>query len=642
MERLLSEAAAELAIRSEVEATLNSALHDVEHARALEESLRAHNELHRCREQLAALKVRYDDREAAWEADRREKERLGMSLLEEIVRLSAREVEGERSRREIDSKLLLLEEEKRMAGGNFSVQQPKQIMNQNTVDDVDGGVCEHDSSQTAMANEDGEKKVLQPVSDKALDDPEVKQVISDTTTNNTTEANAAGGGDCLSTDSSAKHGSNNVHNNPSGGDATEETNQGLSTPHKLEETALMNIFAYLDPVDVMNFAQTNKALLSKVNVMFGMGSGEESDVDQEQHQQQQQHSVSGEDTAATSGKDQTELTYSQPMSENSVSDPPTNVQAVLPSTPATETTSTASATSGTKSSPKLAGLSGPSHKRQGSGVSVATAGSAGTANPFSQVSSWFGASASAGTADASSIGSAPTAANSTSSASSAPADAGSSEIKLNAAMANSMASKLTPSELSIILRMREKLQKCELDANKWRLEKEEAMGNLASVEAVKEFLVARVRDTERVVQKQKEEMGDVQKKMLEDQEVIVFLDERVKGLEKVLEETKTKEATTKKESMDIVNKNEKKARVLSDMLRFEREQMVANEKEWKTAKKVLVKEVKSCRARIVALEAEAEGCRQQNARLKQGLMSLQSSGQMSPKGRKSLKGIGRF
>lgn len=247
-------------------------------------------------------------------------------------------------------------------------------------------------------------------------------------------------------------------------------------------------------------------------------------------------------------------------------------------------------------------------------------------------------------ADTSSAGSAPTAANSASSASSAaaPADAGSSEIKLNAAMANSMASKLTPSELSIILRMREKLQKCEVDANKWRLEKEDAMANLASVEAVKEFLVARVRDTERVVQKQKEEMGDVQKKTLEDQEVIVFLDERVKELEKVLEETKSKEATTKKESMDIVIKNEKKARVLSDMLRFEREQMAANEKEWKTAKKVLVKEVKSCRARIVALEAEAEGCRQQNAQLKQGLMALQSSGSMSPKGRKSLKGIGRF
>ena len=58
--------------------------------------------------------------------------------------------------------------------------------------------------------------------------------------------------------------------------------------------------------------------------------------------------------------------------------------------------------------------------------------------------------------------------------------------------------------------------------------------------------------------------------------------------------------------------------------------MAANEKEWKAAKKVLVKEVKSCRSRIVALEAEVEGCRKQNSQLKNGLMALQSS----PKGRR--------
>ena len=180
--------------------------------------------------------------------------------------------------------------------------------------------------------------------------------------------------------------------------------------------------------------------------------------------------------------------------------------------------------------------------------------------------------------------------------------------------------------------MREKLQKCEADANKWRLEKEDAVANLASVEAVKEFLVTRVRDTERAVQTQKEEMIAVQKKSLEDQEVIVYMDEKVKELEKTVKDMKSREAETKQDSIDIVKKNEKKARVLSDMLRFEREQMAANEKEWKTAKKVLIKEVKTCRARIVALEAEVEGTRKQNTQLKQGLISLQ--GQSSPGGKK--------
>ena len=163
------------------------------------------------------------------------------------------------------------------------------------------------------------------------------------------------------------------------------------------------------------------------------------------------------------------------------------------------------------------------------------------------------------------------------------------------------------------------------------------MANLASVEAVKEFLVTRTRDTERLVQAQKDEMKDIQKKNLEDQEVIVYLDERVKELEKTVQEMKANEATIKQNAMEVVNKNVKKSRVLSDMLRFEREQIASNEKEWKSTKKLLVKEVRSCRARIVALEAEIEGCLQQNEHLKRGLMALQSNSSPGKKGMKSIR-----
>lgn len=173
--------------------------------------------------------------------------------------------------------------------------------------------------------------------------------------------------------------------------------------------------------------------------------------------------------------------------------------------------------------------------------------------------------------------------------------------------------------------MRERLQQCEADANKWRLEKEDAVANLDSVKAVKEFLVTRVRDTEKLVEAQKEEMKKIQKKTLEDQEVIVFLDERVKDLERRIDDIKSNEEATKKESLQLVQKHEKKVQVLSDMLQFERDQSAANENEWKIAKKLLVKEVKSCRARLVGLEAEVEGCRQQNAQLKHGLTALQST-----------------
>jgi hypothetical protein len=96
--------------------------------------------------------------------------------------------------------------------------------------------------------------------------------------------------------------------------------------------------------------------------------------------------------------------------------------------------------------------------------------------------------------------------------------------------------------------------------------------------AVKEFLVKRVRDTENMVEAQKEEMKEVQRKNLADQEVIVFLDERVKKLEDEVNNMKSKEAITKQEAADW----------------FEREQISSNEKEWKNTKKMLVKEVKSC------------------------------------------------
>ena len=95
---------------------------------------------------------------------------------------------------------------------------------------------------------------------------------------------------------------------------------------------------------------------------------------------------------------------------------------------------------------------------------------------------------------------------------------------------------------------------------------------------------------EKMVEAQKEEMKEVQRKNLADQEVIVFLDERVKKLEGEVNNMKSKEAITKQEAADVVAKNEKKVRVLSDMLRFEREQISSNEKEWKNTKKLLVKE----------------------------------------------------
>eukprot|EP00581_Thalassiosira_minuscula_P012192 CAMPEP_0183715502 /NCGR_PEP_ID=MMETSP0737-20130205/9687_1 /TAXON_ID=385413 /ORGANISM="Thalassiosira miniscula, Strain CCMP1093" /LENGTH=630 /DNA_ID=CAMNT_0025944597 /DNA_START=14 /DNA_END=1906 /DNA_ORIENTATION=- len=619
MEQLLSRAANELAIRSEVQATLTTLLQDVEHAHNLEQTLRSHNEVYRLREQLEALQVRYDDREAAWLEDKREKERLGRVLLEQIVQLSAREVEGEKSRVEMKRRMQKLEEEKKMAVERNLINVKKTDGAEVADKKEEATIKQNDLSQASTFDEK-DQKAPEANGNKPTD--EGNHIISDTTT---TE------------DEKKVEGSDKSNN---------ETIQKL-VPHDLNDTTLMTIVEYSDPLDVMNFAQTNKALLRKVNIMFGMASDDEgegsSSVDP-----QQQSSASGGGDAAPAQTQAPAQEQAPATSMEKTEPPPSSQRPPLPSStaassapPTSSVSSTEAKTTATstpsRSSPKLSGMPGPTHKRQGSGGSVATTASARSASstnpfPFSNVSSWFGGKDDASTTSSS----APTAttASSTTTAAAAAAtttstttDTGAApEIKLNAAMANSMASKLTPAELSIILRMRERLQKCEHDAAQWKREREDALGNLASVEAVKEFLVNRVRDTEKMVQTQKEEMELHQNKHLEDQEVIVFLDEKVKELETSLKDMKSKEAETQQHSLDRVAKHEKKSRVLSDMLQFEREQMASNEKEWKAARKVLVKEVKSCRAKIVALESELEGCRQQNGLLKQGLMGISQTG----------------
>jgi len=431
----------------------------------------------------------------------------------------------------------------------------------------------------------------------------------------------------------------------------------------MEEPALMAIFAFLSPLEIMNLAQINRAMYSKVNTMFGQTSevsAEEANATANVETTTTAPSVSAGTAASTAASNTTTTATPTSGSSNdrnefstevinnlkalgfqegkvisclraSNGNPDVAAEYLMNGIPPGIAASAGKAAAQTpKSSPTLVGMAGPpGHKRQNSGTSVATAGTTGTTgsagnNPFSQMSSWFGA--------AETSSSASTAPSSAASVVSTSTDTG--EIKLNAAMASSMASKLTPAELSIILRMRERLQKCEADAIKYRQEKEDVAANLKSVEAVKEFLVTKVRDTEKVVKEKDEEMKRVKSKALTDQEVITFLDEKVKRLEKEVNDFKSNEHATRKEAHDMVSKNEKKVVVLTDMLRFERQQISANEKEWKAAKKVLIKEVKNCRARIVALEAEYEGCLQQNSQLKQGLLSFSQPG--SP-GKKSLK-----
>jgi len=659
MEGLLSRASLELAIRSEVQTTLTSILHDIEHAAHLTQTLQSQHELQHCQARLEALQARYNDREVCWLEEKKERERLGNLLLGQILDLSARVVKKDDGVREMEVTICSLQEEKnRLIMSTTTGGSTSNGGTSNGVTSIAEATSHADVLAEAEAilrlsltpgNESSHSSTTDVVvadvnNNDSAEKEGVKEILSadDKTTTTKTTATAING----VTESEVLHQGRSASLNATTAEGitmAQVEERTKFVPHELNETTLMNVFAYADPMDVMNFAQTNKALLRKVNVMFGMESGEEETTRKEDNNVNDDTTLPLErnysEEVSRIAKEQ--LITDQMQTTTTLSPPATiNTSPMRPPRSATATASASTPTSSAKSSPKLTSASdpplpSPHHKRTGSSTSVSTVGSGG--NPFSQISSWFPTTVStASTATSSTAVSTPTANASVVPTSSPPATT-ENEPKLNAAMANSMASKLTPAELSIILRMRERLQKCEADAIKWRMEKEDAMANLASVEAVKEFLVTRIRDTERLVQSQKDEMKEVQKKNLEDQEVIVYLDERVKELEKAVDEMKSKEATIKQEAMDVVNKNEKKSRVLSDMLRFEREQIASNEKEWKSTKKLLVKEVRSCRARIVALEAEIEGCSQENEQLKRGLMALQSNSSPGKKGLRSIR-----
>ena len=434
MEHLLSQAAADLTIRSEVESTLRSVLHDVEQAYTLEQALRNHNALEHYQEQLGALKVRYEEREVLWEEERMEKERLGMLLMEEIVKLSAHELKEEKLKREMEVKIQQLEVEK---------------------DDL----LQKQKQQLASAKAELEAET------STSSDARIEVTKKESEVPTPTHANAAASETKSSTiilESQEAHASSTQVEEPQQEQVVKivETEPVISPVSEIltsmEDSALMTIFAFLDPVEIMNLAQMNKNMYSKVNMMFGQPteiSVESSNVTDSADgttmasSQSNENEVAAATAASPSGDDfpievinnlkALGFQESEVKSCLRASNGNPNVAAeyLMNGIP--------SGVSTPKSSPALVGMTGPGHKRQNSGTSVATAGTAGTtgsggANPFSQMSSWF-----ASTETSSSASAAPT----TASASTTTSMDSGSEIKLNAAMASSMASKLTPTEL---------------------------------------------------------------------------------------------------------------------------------------------------------------------------------------------------
>ena len=202
-----------------------------------------------------------------------------------------------------------------------------------------------------------------------------------------------------------------------------------------------------------------------------------------------------------------------------------------------------------------------------------------------------------------------------------PAEKESSKQPLSAAMANSMAEKLSDKEINAIISMTEKLNKRNKEVEVLTQQNMELHGKLDGTEAVKQFLVTKVREIEQTLQKSKDVESKTTQQIASDQEVIAFLDSRVQELERSENTLATEKKSVSDQLISVQIRNEKKISVLSDMLQYERERLAENERDWKATRKVLVKEVKSCRAHIMSLQAEKDGLQEQNERLKRAVMA---------------------
>lgn len=373
---------------------------------------------------------------------------------------------------------------------------------------------------------------------------------------------------------------------------------------QLDNKILMIIFAYLDALDILNVAQINISMYSRVDSLFGLGGGEP-DGD---------NSTIATNETAPSTQPTVSVTTSQPSTSTAqptATSATGTFAAIPPKAPTTSTTTpTATATttgtttaSTTKPRPVAIATDPQKHQNVVGPVNAANEGLRGILSMLQPNRKPSGGPRS------------PLRNRSPSLPSSESAP------PMNAAMANSMAAKLSDAELNAIIVMTERLRQKEILVESLLKEREDLAAKLDGTESVKQFLIAKVRDMEEAIQAQEDNELKVAQQIASDQEVIAFLDGRVQELERQVALLKKDQRGALDELARVKEQAEQKGIVMGDMLQFERERWNESEREWKATKKVLVKEVKSCRAQIVTLQAERDGYREQNDLLRKAVLA---------------------
>lgn len=373
------------------------------------------------------------------------------------------------------------------------------------------------------------------------------------------------------------------------------------TLETIDMEILMRIFGFLDAYDILNTAQVNISLYSRVDSLFGFGMDNSGQDD----------NVSTTSTLATT----------QTMAAATATTASVSTMATTKSAPPSSTVAKAAAAA-SKPTEQAANLNPIFGQRLvGGGRNIFNMLQGGAARATDAAGGVAAATAKRATSPKGRARGASDA-NGT--------NDGVGKPPLSEAMAHSMAAKLNDSEINAIISMTEKLRSKEKQVSLLVKEKQELEGKLNGSDAVKDFLITKVRDMEKIMNKSDETEKKVTQQIASDQEVIAFLDGRVQELERTTRVIQKDKNETQDKLKGVISQNSKKVAVLSDMLQFERQKLKENEREWKTTKKVLVKEVKGCRGQIVALQAERDGFREQNDALRKAVMANGSNNNGRP------------
>jgi hypothetical protein len=372
----------------------------------------------------------------------------------------------------------------------------------------------------------------------------------------------------------------------------------------LKSDLLMKIFEFMDAIDIVNMAQANVRLYTKVNKIFGLGgtivvgsrSVEDDDVvdDYDCESEDLPPVVIDHDNTVEVEEEQAAVVVGEGGGENN---------------PQPETT-------GTLNEPKDI-VKTMSNVQKATIVSIPAVKSNSSVAPTETVTTkQDSASVNRQWDTSKALKSADSKTNTM--ASKTRTTAG---FQMSASVAQSLASKLLPAELSAIIAMRDQLRKKEEELQKIQEDVIDLTAQLEGTISVKDVLASKLKELQKKVQSDEEISAKMTRQVASDQEVIAFLDERVQELEKAVDNFHLERTKANKAIEKVKDASERQVAVLSDMLTYEREQRSDQEKEWKNTKKVLIKEVKLCRAQIMALEAERDGFREENQRLKEALMA---------------------